>query len=243
MADILKQTLRAASGVSFALDVLQPTCLAVQGTVAEMKDGNDATGSLLRGINEGDPASGAYREEWTLDAATVTDPISFVRAITRVKKVDSSALLVGLAEYQPSINGTPRGVEHAVEAVANDAQDFAADPADGQPWTIAKINAQKWGWRLRVHFGIPTFFDDVVDCMAVDFKLEIWSPEPIADLPAIDLIEQLADLRPTDTLSSPDIQLTETVGDIQFADTVGDVPITDTLKRDTSADDTIVGGT
>lgn len=173
--DVLQATLRVASGEAHTLTEINPVGSFDPGTVSTMADGNDATGSFVRGVNEGAPPSITYREEWTLDTAAVAGGISFVRVIARNKLVDGTAGLNAQGTYRPSWGGADRGAEHAVGAVANDDQDFSVDPADGQPWTNAKINALKWGWFLRAFVGTDSF-DDTIDVMCVDFKLELWGP-------------------------------------------------------------------
>jgi hypothetical protein len=181
MVDILQQTLRPASSVDFTLTELAPTCEAVQGTVANLQDGNDGTGSSLSAAKTGIPnANGTYREEWVLDPA-IAGNIAFLRIVARTKRADSGGAASFTASYRPSINGTPRGVVHAVGAVADDVQDFPADPADGAPWTLAKVNAERFGWFLTAGVVAPPLsVDDVVTCSVVDFRVELWGPEPSA---------------------------------------------------------------
>lgn len=181
MANVLKQTLRVASGIVFALVEVSPSVAAVQGTVATLADGLDGTGSAITASDDVDigvgGASGNYREEWTLDPATSAGTHAFIRIVSRTDRVGSPALGIA-ARYQPSIDGVSRGTLHDVFAAEDDAQQFTLDPADGLPWTNAKLNAQKFGWYLEAGAaGAPLSLDAVCTCAVVDFRVEVWGED------------------------------------------------------------------
>jgi hypothetical protein len=244
MADVLDQTLRAASGVVHTPEQIVPLVTSTPGTAANLKDGNDATGSMLSAYNEGSGTPlGNLREEWGLDICTTAGAISFVRMIARCKRVDID-LDFGAgnsATYRPSIGGLSVGtVAGVLPSPADIAQNVATDPVDGLPWTAAKVNARKFGWYLTATAGFPTTFDEEAQAWTVDFKVEVWVPEILA---AIDRTQAIETVRLTQTLSSADIQAAQQVGDARVGQELGDVRITQTLQRDTAVTHTVEGGT
>lgn len=190
MADVLAQTLRVASDRGSHTVVNVPEVTVFPATAPEMQDGSDGTGSRIVCLDQGGPASGEYREDWVLDTATASEPYSFVRVVTRGKRVDNLAPTVtATVFYQPSIAGAKRGAGSALSVTpTSDTQDFATDPADGLPWTAAKVNGQRWGWWLVAFLIPPSQFDSSVEAWAVDYRLEIWVPEAIPPEPPVEVV-------------------------------------------------------
>lgn len=180
----LAQTLRVAGSVQSQLfDFGVPEVTYFPGTVATMKDGSDSTGSRLfcndqTNVAPGVGPSGEYREDWVLDPATALEPYSFVRIVVRIKQINGYTPPVGAtatASYRPMIAGVPQGIgTSAPEIPITDTRDFATDPADGMPWTAAKVNAQRWGWQL-IGFLVNSMLDQTLDVMVLDYRVEIWT--------------------------------------------------------------------
>ncbi|MEY2849592.1 MAG: hypothetical protein RI885_2259 [Actinomycetota bacterium] len=142
---VLLRTLRAASG-----QVAASTCTLcggsqVNATAAGLKDNSLATYGGMDWYGDGvDPDAGYVREDWTIDACPSDLVIDFVRVRLKAARIVYSPSFT--YTIQPRINGTNRGTPATLGSTATFDFDFTTDPADSQPWTPAKINAQKFGW-------------------------------------------------------------------------------------------------
>ena len=118
-------------------------------SAADLKDASDAT--YAKGDWYGDGFSvddGYFREDWTIDAASgPTWVITSVKVRIRATYIDYYAFM---AKVQPRIGETNRGTPLTVTPPYNWYEfEFATDPADSQPWTVAKINGYKWGFEAN----------------------------------------------------------------------------------------------
>lgn len=171
--DGLKQTLYCASGRVATVTVTSGAFTETNiNTTAGTHDDSDATldGAQAAGdlVNVG---AGIYRVEYALDAFTVGGTISFVRVIMRARTTGTG---ISLDELAPSINGTTRGTAQSPTAsYASYQWDFTTDPADSQPWTIAKLAAQKFGlwYDLRTTTNATTAAGSVPE-----LKVEVHGP-------------------------------------------------------------------
>jgi len=168
----LLQTLRAASGrvSTFNDNAGLGNALEIANTVAGTKDGSQAT---YDGINDaGDGFSSCdsdLRFEYTFDPATAGGRIEFVRIICRAKYTQLLASISG------TIAGSISGTDVATQALSTFVTDFqhdrTTDPADGTPWTNAKINGKVWGGFLHL-VGNTALGAGEVQCS--ELTLEVW---------------------------------------------------------------------
>lgn len=158
MASTLQQALDPATSNAFT-----PTLLTTQtqATPAQLSDASDATFDYA----ESDDGSGTLLHDFTMDTLTGDLLIDFVRWKHRSKKTGSATSLV-----RPYIASTQRGSQDNLTAsFVNYSRDLSTDPADAQPWTVAKINAQTWGYFADVDGGFGT------QTMTMpEFEVEVW---------------------------------------------------------------------
>ena len=173
----LLATLRAASGLSAAYTSTTGSGGETNGTVAGLKDGSDAT--YAEGWWEGNGIitdSGTYREDWTVDAlappAGMTYEIEKVRVIARARRVTTAGSGRALRNVQARASGTTQGAAQAAGAVfGNLSYDITTDPLDSQPWSVAKINAAKFGFFIDA----ATFDENSGGVVQIsDLKVEVW---------------------------------------------------------------------
>lgn len=113
-----------------------------------------------------------WREEWVLQTLADVGVISKVRVTVRAKC--DAAVLTANTTIQPSIGGTARGTAAAFQTSEFDhVFEFATDPADGQPWTLAKVNGYAWGWFAHIETVLAT---DAGDVYAQEFRLDVIGP-------------------------------------------------------------------
>ena len=122
------------------------------GTAANLKDGSDSTGVNVQWIGDGvDADTGHYSEDWTVDSLAAPPAgteyvIEKVTVILRGKKSNNVGTFTN--NLLPRIASADRGTPASqTTSYANNSFDFTTDPADGQPWTRDKINAQKFGFK------------------------------------------------------------------------------------------------
>ena len=187
MADVLKQTLYWAANPNSTLTDLNGAGAVTQAraiTAAESHDGSDATYARLRAI--GDSAAlegeGTNRVDGAMQTANVGSgvAIAFLRFLTRGRVTKTGG---GTASGTIGVvmNGVLRGTPDAMGAAfANFQQDFATDPADGLPWTDAKINAQTFGILEYVLTSDPGVFGTQGMTDDAEFRIEIWGHDAVA---------------------------------------------------------------
>lgn len=115
-------------------------------TAAGLKDASNATFGEGAWFGDGvTPDFGDVAEDWNVDSCPSNMEIT--KVTVRIKSRKSVDLAVFNAELRPRIASTNRGTPITLNTTYTDYDfDFTVDPADSQPWTPAKINAQKWGW-------------------------------------------------------------------------------------------------
>lgn len=143
-------------------------------TLAQSHDSSDSTRDACAWMSNGvDPDGGYQRHSAIATTVAAGWSIDYVRVY--LKAMYSVAQGSGSVTWQPRIDGTNRGSPATVNlsSFAWDYQDFATDPADSNPWTESKINAQTWGYYATTS-GQSTSFGDELDLLASEFKIEVW---------------------------------------------------------------------
>jgi hypothetical protein len=189
MADVLKQTLFFAGNPTFSTTDFVGNGITVFRTLtaAESHDGSDATyyrfatPSDIFGLGQGDAIAQVSR---SIDAASVTGAISFIRIKARGQYVKVGGDGTVQCRWQPRINGVDRGVQQQFSsAFANFSQDFSTDPADGLAWTNAKVNAQTFGTTLEIITNAATV-DNTAEGWLSEWSVELWGPSSDTSTPA-----------------------------------------------------------
>jgi hypothetical protein len=190
VADVLKQTLFFAGNPTLSTTDFVGNGVTVFRTItaAESHDGSDATyyrfstPSDIFGLGQGDVIAQVSR---TIDSASVTGSISFLRMRARGKKHQVGGDGNVFGRWQPRINGTDRGSQQELgnEVFADFSQDFSTDPADGLAWTNAKVNAQTFGTTLEVITNAATA-DNQAEVWLSEWFVELWGPSSDTSTPA-----------------------------------------------------------
>lgn len=160
-------SLRAASAPTYFC-TSDPNITCTDASAADLKDGSDATVAEIVVFSG---ANGEHREDWTLDALSLPSYAVIEKVTVRIR--GAHTFLFGSADttIQARIAGVNRGQNHAPSAsYAWFTDDFTTDPADGQPWTASKINAQKWGFRLAVSQNV----NGDISVTASELEVEVW---------------------------------------------------------------------
>lgn len=150
-------------------------------TAAESHDANDTTYERLDATGDFVSIEGEASNEVSgaLQTASVSGPISFIRIIFR-QKVSAVGGGTASGSTQPFINGTTRGsAEAASGSFVDHQQDFSTDPADGLPWSNAKINAQTFGVKQYVLTSdFPNYATTGRNDLS-EFRVEVWGVDPV----------------------------------------------------------------
>lgn len=189
MADVLKQTLYWSGNPAFTLvDNSAGACPPTEAraiTAAESHDANDATYESVIASGDGvefDPDYEAHVSR-AIDTASVTGTISFIRMRARARFIGNGDTS-NVGSWQPRINGTDRGSSAGLTgSFADYSQDFTTDPADSNPWTNAKLNAQTFGLHLRAAI-VDTDHINSADIRLSEFSVEVWGPDVQTMTPA-----------------------------------------------------------
>jgi hypothetical protein len=184
MAELLASLHLATALHENAFNILSGQRIAEGPTAASLKDANDATGGFAEA--SGDTADDGVIE-WgfcgALDILETTGTIEFVRVIPRAQLINASGA-GGSGTVQPYIAHAVRGAPSSIAfGAANFPQDLGTDPADGQPWTPAKINAQHFGWWIT---AASVDAVSAVDAYVLEFTVEVWG---VTSVQAGDVIE------------------------------------------------------
>lgn len=189
MADVLKQTLYWNANPSSTVNDLSGSGSASQAraiTAAESHDASDTTYARLQANGDLGSLEGEAENllAAALQTASVSGAISFLRIIYR-GKVSAVGGGTATGTLQPRINGTNRGSANGLGAsFANYQQDFAVDPADSNPWTNAKVNAQSFGVREYTLTSDPGVYGTGGRVDMSEFKVELWGPDVQVSTPA-----------------------------------------------------------
>lgn len=195
------------------------------GTIAAMKDGSDSTGYNLHAVADSfevDTMSGW--ELFAMDALSMpgSQRIDFVRMKYRGSRQSTLTSATGL---QPYINGTRRGLPNLfTTSTASYQQDFKTDPADDGQWTVAKVNAQKWGWAgpgSVFAYGATTTTDVEGSLFVREFSVEAWPlvvvPTHSIALTGVGITAATGALALSADLAAVGIEATSAVGEISSA--------------------------
>lgn len=144
-------------------------------TSAEAHDSSDATYEELTCPGDGLGSEGdATIDIGTNNALTTasTSPISFIRIIARGKVTRTAGTGTATGSFTLKINSIAVGALTFLQTtLITTPQDFTTDPADGLPWTAAKINAKKFGLILACLTG-----DDSTTAVGAitEFTVQVW---------------------------------------------------------------------
>lgn len=148
-------------------------------TAAQSHDASDATFEGLQGT---DNAGAEIDHDATLSVvgahttAAVSGAIDNVRVRLRARTTDIAGTDT-FAEVVPIIAATLRGTALAPSASFGWLEwNFATDPADGQPWTNAKLNAQAFGFRMRT-YSLDGAFAGTRSVEASEFEVQVYGPD------------------------------------------------------------------
>jgi len=131
-------------------------------SAAGLKDADDLTAS--RGLWAGDGFSsdtGFISEDWTVDACPPDIQIDLLKVVVRTARINAFGTFDGA--IQARLNSIDYGPQPPLPPIgfADFTFDFTTDPADGQPWTPAKVNAQKFGYKATVTSSDPLSGGDI----------------------------------------------------------------------------------
>lgn len=183
---VLLTTLYASSLSTYAFNSLTGSGSRTPCTIAQLKDSNDATRYAFNATGDfvDDDIIDGY-ENFVLDTASLSG--ATIEKITIKIRADRDADFSS-GRVIPRINNVNRGSFHAVGLTPTTySQDFTSDPADSNPWTEAKLNAQTFGWAGgtgSMQYGgtsDPTGSDDL---RISEFAVEVWgTPAPQTSTP------------------------------------------------------------
>jgi hypothetical protein len=184
----LQETLFATGGRETQLvqDFSGTVLETVANTAAGTHDGSDVSYDEVTHTDDVGPtgaASGHMEVVYTMDTATFSGTIDFVRWVLRAIRVDISGtpivsqISATTATAGFGVLSHPPTARALSTAMANYTIDATVDPSTGQPWTIAGINARKAGCQLdAVRTSAPGLgFEYQTRC--AEFYLEIWGHE------------------------------------------------------------------
>jgi len=126
------------------------------------------------------PASGHMETIYTVTTATFSGSIDFVRWILRAVRQDISG--APIASRLTSTTATagfaaishPATIKNLTTALANYTIDATTDPSDGRPWTLAKINARKYGFQMDTTNSGPPPTGAESRTRVTEFRIEVW---------------------------------------------------------------------
>lgn len=153
---------------------------STDGTAANLKDGNDATGAVSSWVGDGvSRDEGYHTEDWTMDALAAAPAgtayvISKITVKLRGKKTQTVGTFTN--NLRPRIASVDRGTAAAqTTSYGGNSYDFTTDPADSQPWTLAKINAQKFGFKTTCEAASVTI--NASSAYVGELSVEVWGDE------------------------------------------------------------------
>jgi hypothetical protein len=175
---ILRQTLFASANRESLLQNLFGAS-EITNTEAGTHDGSDSTRDALRcesdGVTRGD---GLLTVQYTMDTATYAGTISFVRPVSRIRRVFETD---NTSNYLANVGTTGNLGTHSFAPIlfpvpmsfTSHTRSPTVDPADSLRWTAGKINAWKWGFQVTIHNN-NVQAGEVEEGEITEFKVEIW---------------------------------------------------------------------
>ena len=119
---------------------------------------NDLTYRRLTAPDDVAELDQQQRDLWlerALDTAAVSGQIAEVIVKARAARINATNCA---GQYDVVMNGQKVGTADTLTAtITNYSRTFTTDPADGQPWTDAKINSKTWGAVLSAQSTAPSF--------------------------------------------------------------------------------------
>lgn len=180
MADVLKATLYWHNSQTHDVgDVNGCVPTFTDMTNAQSYDASDTTYSQLATSDDAGNVLNADSWAWNeahVDTASVSGTITFIRVKIRARQAVTAGTGPISKEWSPYINGTRRGnLTGLSTSYTWMTEDFATDPADGVAWTNAKINAQKFGYEIRL-ISSDGAYSTAANIRVSEVALEVWGP-------------------------------------------------------------------
>lgn len=146
-------------------------------TVAESHDGSDLTYERLTAPDDVANSINGNADLWlerALDTAAVSGQIAQVIVKARAARINATNCA---GQYDVVMNGAKVGTADTLTAtITNYSRTFTTDPADGQPWTNAKINGKTWGAVLSAQSTAPSFNRNPTASL-YEWSVEIWGQD------------------------------------------------------------------
>lgn len=196
MADVLKATLYWHNSQTHDVgdeNGCVPTFTSM--TNAQSSDASDTTYSQLATADDTGNVINAYSWAYNqahVDNASVSGTITFVRVKIRARRATTAGTGPVFCEWMPLINGLTQGISTGLSTSYTwMTEDFATDPADNQPWTNAKINAQTFGYYIQIASSDPAY-STAANIRVSEVALEVWGPgADTVNVPTADVVASL----------------------------------------------------
>lgn len=181
MADVLKTTNWWGSNpAAFTVTDLSGSGASAENrlmTATEAHDSLDTTYEEFIVSGDGISLDGNATAAGGAILTAATGGIAFLRVKFRARVIVTGGGATGGGSVQPLIAGTLRGTQQALTgAYVNYTQDIAVDPADGLPWTPAKVAAQSFGMLLAANAASATFLG-VATLRVAEYTVEVWGTD------------------------------------------------------------------
>lgn len=192
MPDVLKETLYWASAQAHDqgdVNGCVPTFTTM--SLAQSHDASDTTYAQLATSDDAGNVINADSWAWNeahVDTSSATGAISYVRVKIKARRATTAGTGPVTYEWSPYINGTRRGNLIGLSTSFTwMTEDFAVDPADGLAWTPAKINAQKFGYEIRI-VSSDGAYGTAGNIRVSEVELEVYGPGVQTSTPGAALV-------------------------------------------------------